>query len=88
MSIIRSALTVSVVRGLSNVREYVHQNRHKLIEEKRMRLVGGSSIVTIDNSSILDDEEINSSLESLHVAEPVDRESDEAFSDEDNDDEL
>jgi kelch-like protein 10 len=85
MSIIRSALTVSVVRGLSNVRDYVHQNRHKLIEEKRMRIIGESSVVSIGSTSIITDASAYSSVESIHQAEPHDEESDEAFSDDEND---
>ena len=37
MSIIRSALTANVVQGLPNIRDYIHKERHKLIEERRMR---------------------------------------------------
>lgn len=85
MSIIRSALTVSVIRGLPNVRDYVHQNRHKLIEEKRMRIVGNisSTVASYDSFSAIDDDNA-SSLESLHVAGHLEEESDEAFSEDEN----
>lgn len=89
MSIIRSALTVSVVRGLSNVRDYVHQNRHKLIEEKRMRILdNGSSLISIDASSTMSDNA--TSYESLAVGrDPADdEESEDLFSDDDNDELL
>lgn len=38
MSIIRSALTANVVYGLPNVRDYIHKNRDKLMEERRQRI--------------------------------------------------
>lgn len=38
MSIIRSALTANVVYGLPNVRDYIHKNRDKLMEERRQRM--------------------------------------------------
>lgn len=79
MSIIRSALTVSVVRGLPNVRDYVHQNRHKLIEEKRIRIVGHDSTISISASGYS-----STSVESIHQADEMEEESEEAFSDDDN----
>lgn len=80
MSIIRSALTTSVVRGLPNVHDYVHKNRHKLIEEKRIRIIGNNS--SIMNTNVQSDEERNSlSVESIHRADPLEEESEEAFTD-------
>lgn len=43
MSIIRSALTANVVCGLPNVRDYLHKNRDKLMEERRQRLIANES---------------------------------------------
>lgn len=43
MSIIRSALTANVVYGLPNVRDYIHKNRDKLMEERRQRIFANSS---------------------------------------------
>jgi kelch-like protein 10 len=40
MGIIRSALTASVVRGLPNIRDFTHKERHKLFEERRLRSLG------------------------------------------------
>ena len=40
MSIIRSALTTNVVRGLPNLRDYIHKERDKLIEERRIKTFG------------------------------------------------
>uniref|UniRef100_A0A336K738 Kelch-like protein diablo n=1 Tax=Culicoides sonorensis TaxID=179676 RepID=A0A336K738_CULSO len=42
MSIIRSALTANVVYGLPNVRDYIHKNREKLMEERRQRIFGNN----------------------------------------------
>lgn len=35
MTLIRSALTANVVCGLPNVRDYIHKNRDRLMEERR-----------------------------------------------------
>lgn len=43
MSIVRSALTANVVYGLPNVRDYIHKNREKLMEERRQRLAADGS---------------------------------------------
>lgn len=43
MSIIRSALTANVVQDLPNVRDYLHQARHNLVEERRLKLFRESS---------------------------------------------
>lgn len=43
MSIIRSALTANVVKRLPNIRDYIHQERDKLAEERRLRLYGTES---------------------------------------------
>lgn len=76
MSMIRSALSVSVVNGLPNLRDYVHQNRHKLFEEKRLRILenNGSSTVSFSFESV---RSINTeSVESIPLeADPVDEES-------------
>lgn len=44
MSIIRSALTANVVYGLPNVRDYIHKNRDKLMEERRQRIFANHSL--------------------------------------------
>lgn len=41
MGMVRSALTANVISGLPNVRDYIHKNRHKLMEE-RHRIVYGA----------------------------------------------
>ncbi|XP_026463308.1 kelch-like protein 10 [Ctenocephalides felis] len=41
MSIFRSALSASVIMGLPNVRDYIHQNRERLMEERRQRMIAG-----------------------------------------------
>ncbi|KAG5672663.1 hypothetical protein PVAND_002774 [Polypedilum vanderplanki] len=65
MSMIRSALTASVVKGLPNVRDYVHQNRHKLIEQKRIQIPGYDSIMSF-NFDISD--ENSESIVSIQLA--------------------
>lgn len=40
MSIIRSALTANVVKNLPNIRDYIHQDRDRLAEERRVRMFG------------------------------------------------
>lgn len=39
MNIYRSALSASVIMGLPNVRDYIHQHRDRLMEEKRQKLL-------------------------------------------------
>lgn len=39
MHIYRSALAACVVHDLPNIKDYIHQNRRGLIEEKRQRLM-------------------------------------------------
>jgi kelch-like protein 10 len=39
MGIIRSALTANVVAGLPNVREYIHKDRDRLMEDRRLRIL-------------------------------------------------
>lgn len=50
MSMIRSALTATVVHGIPNIRDYIHQNRHKLFEEKRARLIENNETSNISFS--------------------------------------
>lgn len=61
MSIIRSALTANVVYGLPNVRDYIHKNRDKLMEERRQRIFENSFAVNpsfdLDDVAEEDDEE-------------------------------
>ncbi|CRL02759.1 CLUMA_CG015753, isoform A, partial [Clunio marinus] len=40
MGIVRSALTTNVMRGLLNIRDYTHQARNNLVEERRLRILG------------------------------------------------
>lgn len=40
MSIIRSALTANVVHGLPNLHDYIHKERNKLVEERRVNTFG------------------------------------------------
>lgn len=39
MTVNRSALTANVVSGLPNVRDYTHQDRQRLMEERRQRVM-------------------------------------------------
>lgn len=55
MSIIRSALTANVVQGLPNIREYIHKERHKLIEERRLKVFGIEPSVSSFDFNMLDD---------------------------------
>lgn len=38
MGIVRSALSVNVIMGLPNVRDYIHKDRERLMEERRQRM--------------------------------------------------
>lgn len=40
MGIIRSALTSNRIRGLQNILDYIHLDRHNLAEDHRRRLYG------------------------------------------------
>lgn len=55
MSIIRSALTANVIQGLPNIREYIHQERHKLIEERRLKVFGIAQSSSSFDFSMIDD---------------------------------
>lgn len=48
MTIIRSALTANVVKGLSNIREYLHKFRNKLVEERRLKVYAQESRDSMD----------------------------------------
>jgi len=39
MNIFRSALSASVILGLPNIYDFIHQHRERLMEEKRQRLL-------------------------------------------------
>lgn len=41
MSIIRSALTANVVKKLPNISEYLHKDRHRLMQERRLKMITG-----------------------------------------------
>jgi hypothetical protein len=43
MGMVRSALTANVITGLPNVRDYIHQNRDKLMEERHRLVFGADS---------------------------------------------
>lgn len=55
MTIIRSALTANVVRGLVNIREYVHKERNKLVEERRLKVYAQESRESTDLMSFESD---------------------------------
>lgn len=55
MTIIRSALTATVLKDLPNIKEYIHQNREKLMEERRLRLI--SAHLESTDEEILEEEE-------------------------------
>lgn len=79
MTVIRSALTANVVHGLPNLRDYIHQNRHQLIEEKRVRMLenNASSTISFSFGSVSSNNAVSvESIESIPLeAEPVDEES-------------
>lgn len=66
MTIIRSALTANVVKGLSNIIEYLHKERNKLVEERRLKVyaqessesTGVMSLTFESNTSVEIDQEI------------------------------
>lgn len=58
MSIIRSALSATVLKDLPNIKEYIHQNREKLMEERRLRLISASLETTDDDEEIVEEEEV------------------------------
>lgn len=62
MNVVRSALTANNVVGLPNKRDYIHKERHRLMEERRQRLLA---------SSIARDEAMNSSNVSVDVQHAV-----------------
>lgn len=62
MSIIRSALTANVVRDLPNIREYLYQDRNKLLEERRQKVFRQESSDLFSVPSGLD---LNDDLEVL-----------------------
>lgn len=61
MTIIRSALTATVLKDLPNIKEYIHQNREKLMEERRLRLI--SAHLESTDEEILEEEEEEEELE-------------------------
>lgn len=54
MNVNRSALTANVVSGLPNVRDYIHKNRRRLMEERRLRAlqIEVSSDETVNNNNV------------------------------------
>lgn len=57
MSIIRSALSATVLKDLPNIKEYIHQNREKLMEERRLRLISANLDTTDDDEEEFVEEE-------------------------------
>lgn len=59
MSIIRSALSATVLKDLPNIKEYIHQNREKLMEERRLRLISANLDTTDeDEEEFIEEEEV------------------------------
>ncbi|XP_061402054.1 kelch-like protein 10 [Musca vetustissima] len=56
MNIIRSALTANNVAGLPNIRDYIHKERDRLMEERRQRLLANAMTrderMTSSNASV------------------------------------
>lgn len=80
MSIIRSALTATIVSGLPNIRDYLHKDRHKLMQERRLNMITGSH-----NDGTLemnDDLELSASDMDLERIENNDMEVDNILEDE------
>ncbi|XP_070497155.1 kelch-like protein 10 [Chironomus tepperi] len=76
MTMIRSALTANVVQGLPNLRDYIHQNRHQLIEEKRIRMIENNASSTISFSFDSVNSNNTASIESIPLeADPIEEES-------------
>lgn len=71
MGIIRSALTANVIHGLPNIRDYIHKERDKLVEERRMKILGiePSELTPIDSVLEVD---IESSFEDLEAEDDDD----------------
>jgi kelch-like protein 10 len=82
MSIIRSALSATVMQNLPNIREYLHQKRHKLIEEKRIKMIANEQSAASFDFGLSDFENDSLSAESIRnipfEAEGI-REEDEDF---------
>lgn len=72
MSIIRSALTANVIQGLPNIRHFLHKDRHRLVEERRMRMLGISSTGLLDWESGADRSESSMMLMQIAAAEHQD----------------
>ncbi|XP_014244657.1 kelch-like protein 10 isoform X2 [Cimex lectularius] len=71
MNIYRSALSASVIMGLPNVRDYIHQHRDRLMEEKRQKLLALDAQRSVQNRvqdnqvhnvNILNVDDINNNL--------------------------
>lgn len=51
MNVYRSALSACVISDLPNIREYIHQHRDQLMEEKRQRLLLASEMNRGNNNT-------------------------------------
>lgn len=68
MSIVRSALSANVVAGLANIRDYIHKDRERLMEERRLRMYtslndANDNRNTIDDDNDIDDDNIDDDIE-------------------------
>ncbi|XP_069963163.1 kelch-like protein 10 isoform X1 [Bactrocera oleae] len=57
MNVVRSALTANNVAGLPNKRDYIHKERHRLMEERRQRLLASAmardaETISMSNASV------------------------------------
>lgn len=52
MNVFRSALSACVVADLPNINDFIHQNRHMLMEEKRQKLLALNQVRSLSRYNI------------------------------------
>ncbi|XP_055907678.1 kelch-like protein 10 isoform X2 [Eupeodes corollae] len=58
LNVVRSALTANAVSGLPNIRDYIHQNRELLMEDRRQRMFPNIGAIAIADHFESADEEM------------------------------
>lgn len=51
MNVFRSALSACVVADLPNINDFIHQNRHMLMEEKRQKLLALNQVRSLTDTT-------------------------------------
>lgn len=76
MTVYRSALTANVIKNLPNIRDYIHQERDKLAEDRRMRMYGieSSELMGVRFNNNDSDLLFESEIEEFHVSDGDDSE--------------